>query len=204
VGAKRTTAPAKIEGYESLTRLPKIQNIEIRGCTNEDEANRHARFRINKNEFITMQGKHKAGMQSAGIEFGEVFTLIPTSHKAVWGGNLRKDHVAESDIYLNGEVNFSNSGEALHLFAVGSSGEYKSYQMTGPWDESTSIIQISGEHTGNRGDAVGIGREVENKLTQQVLKVSHNFSNREVSFEWCEYSDRVFYCDLWDAGEVAI
>jgi hypothetical protein len=205
-GIRKTTAPAKASWFETLTRLPKVQNVEIRGCNNEDEALRHARFRINKNEYITMMGKHKAGAQSAAIEFGEVFNLLPSSHKAVWGGNLRKDHADESTIYLNGTVNFAEADYSglLYLFAVGPGGEYLSYAVTGPWGVDTSEITITGTHTGNRGDAIGLGRPIEDKITQQIVKVSHDFAAREVSFEWCEYSDLIFYHADWGSGQIPI
>lgn len=201
-GVKKTTALAKASWYEELSRLPKVQNVELRGCNNEDEANRHARYRINKNEHITMQGSHKAGAQCSGIEFGDVFTLLPSSYKSVWGGNLARDHTSESALYVNGEVNLTYpSGEtetsylsAAKLFAVGTSGEYCSYSIS---SISGNVIEIVGSHSGNRGDTVGIGRLTEDRLTQQVTKVSHNFSAREVSFEWCTYSDDVFYYDDW-------
>lgn len=204
-GVRRTTSPAKASWFETLTRQPKIQDVEIRGCNNKDEALRHARYRINKNEYIEMQGSHKAGMQCAGIEFGEVFTLIPSSYRSVWGGNLRCDHSGESTIHLNGRVNLSGelSGE-VRLFAVGPAGEYYNYPISGPWDIDTSNLTIVGGHVGNRGDAIGIGCPTTDKLSQQVLKVRHDFSARETYFDWCTYSDNVFYHSRWGSGEIPI
>jgi len=197
---------AKASWYETITTVPKISQIEIRGIVTAEQALREAQFRINKNEFVTRHGKHRASFQSVLVELGDVCNIIPPSSKYVCGGRIIRDHVAESTVDIDQAVLFSQTdyeGKLLFL-VVDPDGVEHIFNVLGPWDVSTSTLQIDGDYTGNRWDTFGMGRLVEDRLANQIVKKSINTKEKNVDFEWCQYSENIFYHADYGGGLVAI
>lgn len=202
----RDSRMAKCPGYETLGRIPKVSQIEVRGIVTAEQALREAQFRLNKNLYVTRQGKHQCGFQSSPIELGDTFYLVPPSLNYLAGGRLSLDADGSDLFTLDQTVILSEplfSGK-LKLFFINSDGELVTINVIGPWDTPTRTIQIAASSWGERFDVFGLGRISEDRLINQVLKKTINPSAKNVDFEWCEYSDSIFYDPNYGGGLLAI
>jgi len=205
-GKRSTSGIATCSWYDTLTRIPKVANIEERGCITFEQARRSAILRANKNEFITRYGSFKALTRAIFLEVGDMVYITPPASKYAYGGVFPVDHENSIIVYLGKEVTLDQTTYAgkLHLYVSDYLGNPSVYEVLGPWDESTSVLDIDTPITAKAFDSWGLGRLSEDKMACQILKktVSSDPKNRYVTLEFCQYSDEVFYSDEY--GDTAI
>lgn len=207
---QRTSVMAKASWFESLTTLPKIASIELRGCNNYDQALREATFRMQKTEMITRHGKLQTGPEAIFCERGDVVEIVHPTNVHSFSGKLSRAHSYASLIYLDQYVTMASavySGEAK-FFAIDQDGDRYEFDVVGPWDEETNIIEIDGEYTGDRFDTFAVARPNQEKILYQIVNkklIPAQEDRRErMEFEFSEYVDSVFYNSSWGSGVVAI
>ena len=140
------------------------------------------------------------------VELGDVVYVIPPTSKYLFGGMLPIDHTSENSITIDRLVNLSSSDYSglLKLFIVSQDGTDSSFDVVGPWDEDTNILNISGSLTAERFSVWGLGRISQDRLLSQIVKKTVNPKDKNVTLEYCEYSDSVFYHSSVQSGLVAL
>ena len=94
------------------------------------------------------------------------------------------------------------------IFVVNPDGQREEFDVLGPWDKETNLIEIDGSYTGYRFDTFGVARPNEEKILYQIVdkKISppDDEKREHIEFTFVEYVDAVFYHPSWGSGAVAI
>jgi hypothetical protein len=196
---KKNTVRAKASWFEDLPYPPNVASLQLRACNDEDEAIRHATFRMQKTEMSTEYGSLTATVDAVLVEIGDVVTIVPPTATLGFTGKLSRDHGASSLLYLDQIVNMpaATFQGKTKVYFIDSENSFYSLDVIGPWDEDTQTILLSDVYTGKQFDNFAIGRPDEEMLLYQITDKKFNpataTSPETIDFKFTEYNEDMFY-----------